>query len=59
LNERDRKDIAKAYRRRTDMKKSGKEHGILWVDFLCGEVVFEGLMRGKGGLWEIKTRNAY
>ncbi|KAF5361064.1 hypothetical protein D9756_004465 [Leucocoprinus leucothites] len=59
LNEKDRKDIGKAYRRRTGLLKSGAEHGILWIDFLCGEVIFEGFVRHKGGLWEIKTRNAY
>lgn len=59
LSEKDRKEIAQAYHRRVDLLRSGKENGILWIDFLGGEVIFEGLAKAKGGLWEIKTRNAY
>ncbi|KXN83067.1 hypothetical protein AN958_01885 [Leucoagaricus sp. SymC.cos] len=59
LSEKDRADIAKAYRRRTNLLRSGNERGILWVDYLCGDVIFEGLAKAKGGIWEIKTRNAY
>jgi hypothetical protein len=59
LNEKDRRDIGKAYNRRVKLLGSGGEKGILWIDFLCGEIIFEGLSKVKGGLWEIKTRNAY
>lgn len=55
LSQQDRSEISNAYMRRT--RESDEGHGILWIDFLCDEVVFEGLIRTKGGLWEIKTRN--
>jgi len=57
LSQQDRSEISNAYMRRT--RESDEGHGILWIDFLCDEVVFEGLIRTKGGLWEIKTRNIY
>lgn len=59
LNEVDRRDIGKAYQRRVALLGSGKEKGILWIDFLCDDVIFEGLTRTKGGLWEMKMRKAY
>lgn len=51
----DRAEIGKAYGRRVALLGGGAENGILWVDFLSEDVIFEGLARAKGGLWEIKT----
>jgi len=54
----DRAEIGKAYGRRVALLGGGAENGILWIDFLSEDVIFEGLARTKGGLWEIKTRRA-
>jgi len=59
LSQQDRNEIGKAYMRRSHLWKSDQKRGILWIDFLCDEVVFEGLVRTKWGIWEIRTRNAY
>ncbi|KAF9448525.1 hypothetical protein P691DRAFT_800600 [Macrolepiota fuliginosa MF-IS2] len=58
LSDADRREIGQAYSKRVSLLQGGKEKGILWIDFLCDEVIFEGLVRTKGGLWEIKTRRA-
>lgn len=30
--------------------------GVLQVDFLGEKVIFEGLTRGRNGMWEMRTR---
>ncbi|XP_006457683.1 hypothetical protein AGABI2DRAFT_213197 [Agaricus bisporus var. bisporus H97] len=59
LTHANRDEIALAYDRRVTLLNSGRENGILWIDFLCDEVIFQGLTRAKGGLLEMKTRKAY
>jgi len=33
--------------------------GVKRVEFLRGKVIFEGLVRTRNGLWEIKTRDVH
>jgi hypothetical protein len=58
LSNSDRDEIAMAYNKRVTQVTGGGEKGILWIDFLCDEVIFQGFTRAKGGLLEIKTRKA-
>lgn len=49
-----RGDVTDAYR---DRCESSGDHasGVRRVDFLRGRVIFEGLARGRHGIWEMKT----
>jgi len=57
LDDDERKRITDAYRKRCAASGDPGEAamGIRRVDFLMGRVVFEGLVKGKEGLWEMKT----
>jgi len=55
LDDDERKRVADAYRRRCGQEQSECAKGIKRVDFLMGRVVFEGLVKGKEGRWEMKT----
>ncbi|KDQ54216.1 hypothetical protein JAAARDRAFT_60653 [Jaapia argillacea MUCL 33604] len=56
LDERDRDEIAKAFGKRCSYEgEHARRQGIKRVDFLRERVVFEGLVRGKNGMWEMKT----
>jgi hypothetical protein len=55
LDDEERKKIAGAYRKRCGTNQSESAKGIRRVDFLMGRVVFEGLVKAKEGLWEMKT----
>jgi hypothetical protein len=55
LDDEERKRITAAYRNRVGSDHAEAMKGIRRVDFLMGRVVFEGLAKGKEGLWEMKT----
>ncbi|KAF9450767.1 hypothetical protein P691DRAFT_664674 [Macrolepiota fuliginosa MF-IS2] len=44
------------YKERTKGRVEEGRRGILQVDFLGEKFVLEGLVRGKQGMWEVKTR---
>lgn len=56
LDSTDRVAMGTAYKERIKGRAGEGRKGILQVDFLGDKYVFEGLMRGKQGMWEIKTR---
>jgi hypothetical protein len=45
-----------AYYERTSGSKEETMRGVKRVDFLRGKWVFEGLVKGRNGMWEMKTR---
>lgn len=56
-------ELNKAYTRRCrevggmmgeEAEKAMLARGVLRVDYLGGEFWFEGLVRGRGGVWEMK-----
>ena len=55
LDEEEQKRITTAYRKRVGSDQAEALKGIRRVDFLMGRVIFEGLVKGKEGLWEMKT----
>ena len=55
VDEEERKRIIAAYRKRVGSDRAEAMKGIRRVDFLMSRVVFEGLVKGKEGLWEMKT----
>lgn len=56
LDSADRAALGRGYKERVRGKSMEERKGILQVDFLGEKYVFEGLERGKQGMWEIKTR---
>jgi len=55
LDDEERKRITAAYRNRVGSDQAEALKGIRRVDFLMGRSIFEGLVKGKEGLWEMKT----
>jgi hypothetical protein len=35
--------------------RSERGRGVVWLDWLGDRVVFEGLVRGRNGMWEVRT----
>jgi hypothetical protein len=58
LDSEDRGALGKAYKERIKDRSGEGRRGILQVDFLREKYIFEGLIRGRQGMWEIKTRRA-
>lgn len=56
LQEEDRAKIAAAFQARCDGDAQEAANGVRQIDFLGRKVLFEGLSRGKNGMWEIKTQ---
>ncbi|TFK65212.1 hypothetical protein BDN72DRAFT_845801 [Pluteus cervinus] len=56
LSDEDRSRIVEAYSARCEGDSEEIGRGVLQIDFLGSKVVFEGLVRGRNGMWEIKTR---
>lgn len=56
LDETDRTALAKSFKERIRGRRGEREKGIMQVDFLAEKCVLEGLVRGKQGMWEVKTR---
>ncbi|TFK19060.1 hypothetical protein FA15DRAFT_674764 [Coprinopsis marcescibilis] len=55
LGEEEREGVTKAFWERCGTSQGEVGRGVLQVDFLGRRVIFEGLARGRGGIWEIKT----
>jgi hypothetical protein len=45
-----------AFHDRTREHQEEAVRGVKRVDYLRGRYIFEGLMKGRNGLWEMKTR---
>jgi hypothetical protein len=58
LSDHDRDKIGHAWRVRCDGDVFERGRGVRRVDFLRRHVVFEGLVKGRNGTWEMKTRKA-
>jgi hypothetical protein len=56
MDDEDRAKINQAFRDRCAHDPNQFAHGVRRVDFLKKHVLLEGLVRGKNGLWEMKTR---
>jgi hypothetical protein len=56
LGEQERAALAKAFWGRSRGAQDEVARGIMRVDFLGGKVVLMGFVRGKNGMWEMKTR---
>ncbi|TFK46538.1 hypothetical protein OE88DRAFT_1667552 [Heliocybe sulcata] len=56
LTETDRGRIYTAWNERCGEDAEERSQGIRRVDFLCDKYIFEGLVPGKRGVWEMKTR---
>jgi hypothetical protein len=54
----DRDKISHAWRVRCDEDSFERGCGVRRVDFLRRHVVFEGLVKGMNGTWEMKTKKA-
>ena len=56
LTDGDRARMAECFQERVEGREDEVRRGIKRVDFLRGKVIFEGLVRTRSGMWEIKTR---
>ena len=61
MNEEMRRSVARSFRWRTSRGAGGK-HAVdglkpLRLEFLGNSYIFEGLVKGTDGMWEIKTRD--
>lgn len=58
VGEGERAAVGAAYAVRVRGREGEAEamRGVVQVDWLGEKIVLEGLVRGKGGMWEIKTR---
>jgi hypothetical protein len=56
LSDSDRDKISHAWRVRCNGDAFEQGCGVRRVDFLRRHVVFEGLVKGRNGTWEMKTR---
>ncbi|KAJ7754561.1 hypothetical protein B0H16DRAFT_1418303 [Mycena metata] len=55
LNSTDRELITSAYRNRCDDRIDIMQQGVRRVDFMGSDVVLQGFMEGKDGMWLMKT----
>jgi len=55
LSESDRDKVSHAWRVRCNGDRMEHGRGVRRVDFLRRHVTFEGLVKGRNGMWEIKT----
>jgi hypothetical protein len=56
LDDQDRLKVAEAFKDRCGGQDIEISQGVRRVDFLRGRVIFEGISRGKNGMWELKSR---
>lgn len=52
----DRDKISNAWRERCGMDETERASGVRRVDYLRRDVIFEGLVKGRNGTWEMRTR---
>ncbi|KZP14163.1 hypothetical protein FIBSPDRAFT_868539 [Athelia psychrophila] len=52
----EREKIASAWRERCGIDAGERASGVRRVDYLRRDVIFEGLVKGRNGTWEMKTR---
>ncbi|KAF8146958.1 hypothetical protein K438DRAFT_491282 [Mycena galopus ATCC 62051] len=55
LNAADREVITSAYRSRCDIRVDLMQQGVRRVDFLGADVILQGFMEGKDGMWRMRT----
>ncbi|KAJ2912444.1 hypothetical protein MD484_g7974, partial [Candolleomyces efflorescens] len=55
LTEEDRKAITLAFQRRCGTNAQEIQRGVVQVDYMGKKVIFEGFVKAKGGMWEMKT----
>ncbi|KAF5313730.1 hypothetical protein D9611_010096 [Ephemerocybe angulata] len=58
FGEEERAAVTRAFAVRVGRDEGETGRGVVQVDWLGDRVVFEGLVRGKGGMWEVKTARA-
>ena len=56
LDDDDREKVNEAFKERCAGREIEIVQGVRRVDFLRGRVFFEGLSRGRHGMWELKSR---
>lgn len=56
LNDADRAKVSHAWSTRCNGDIMEQKAGVRRVDFLRRHVTFEGLVKGRNGMWEMKTR---
>ncbi|KDQ56148.1 hypothetical protein JAAARDRAFT_158883 [Jaapia argillacea MUCL 33604] len=58
LDDEEREEIIDAWFLRCGLEGGeAKAYAVRRVDFLKDQVIFEGLVKGKNGTWEMKTRS--
>lgn len=58
LGAEDREELKQAWEKRCKNKKERMD-GVKRVDFLREKYMFLGLIRGKSGMWQLRTRRGY
>ena len=58
MSDTDRDKISQAWKIRYDGDSFERGCGIKKIDFLGRHVVLQGLVKGRNGIWEMKTRKA-
>lgn len=56
LNDADRDKVRHAWSTRCNGNAAEQMAGVRRVDFLRRHVMFEGLVKGRNGMWEMKTK---
>ena len=56
ITQEEREKIARAWKERCQYNQGEMSQGVKKVDYLMRDCIFVGLVRGREGMWEIKTR---
>jgi hypothetical protein len=56
ITQEEREKIARAWKERCQYNQGEMSQGVKKVDYLMRDCIFIGLVRGREGMWEIKTR---
>ena len=56
LTQEEREKISRAWKERCQYNQGEKSQGVKKVDYLMRDCIFVGLVRGRDGTWEMKTR---
>ncbi|KAI0290159.1 hypothetical protein BC826DRAFT_913641 [Russula brevipes] len=56
LTQDQREKISRAWKERCQYNQGEMNQGVKKVDYLMRDCIFVGLVRGRDGMWEIKTK---